>query len=110
MAGTLPRRWGRRLGISQEMRQCGERGSHALISVLGLFRYLPRRLQEPLTGKDVEILTNPPPPHDALLINEEERPLSAPPYHMGVFVLPLVAPYRTPYALMTLRVLSLSRG
>src|SRR5438105_2013962 len=55
---------------------------------LGLFHHLPHRLQKPLTGKDVEILTNPPPPHDALLINEEERPLGDPPYIMGVLVLP----------------------
>ena len=58
-------------------------GCHAAL----LFRHLPHRLQERLAGKDREILTDPPPPHNALLINEEKGPLGDPPYHMGVLVL-----------------------
>ena len=41
-------------------------------AALGLFRHLRRHVQEHLTRKDVEIPADPPPPYDALRINEEE--------------------------------------
>ena len=37
-------------------------------------RNLPRRLQELLSGKDSQVLADPPPPDDSLLIHEKKGP------------------------------------
>ena len=43
-------------------------------NALGLLGHLLRSLQEHLIGEDIQILANPLPAHEALLIHEEERP------------------------------------
>ena len=55
--------------------------------MLGLLRHLLRCLQEHVIGEDGQVLADPLPAHDALLILQEKCPSGYPAHHVGAIEL-----------------------